>query len=430
MKTPPGYCAPQHVRPYRSVRQYHRSKRNEAVISIATIVPALARHRQRWKALVAAWRPIRLPGPGFGLAFNHLTEVYEFGSNPGALRMFTYVPARPQSALVVVLHGSAQTAASYDLGAGWSTLADRYGFALLLPQQQVSNNPNNGFNWFLPSDIERGKGEALSICQMIETMFIEHGIDRTRVFVTGLSAGGAMTCVMLAIYPELFAAGAVIAGLPFGTATNVNEAFESMFHVRARSAREWGNLVRAASPHRGPWPRVSVWHGSADTVVMPQNADQIVKQWIDVHGLDHAPARIEMVDGNPRRVWRNHAGSEVIESYTIFDMAHGTPLASGTSEKHCGVPGAFLLDVGISSSYHIAKFWGLTEPPHKLTGVFARWRRNRRPGSTAASAGTDKSAAEADLARRSGANRSFPGRAFVGAALIRFVKRLRRRLSL
>jgi feruloyl esterase len=338
------------------------------------MIPFLTQHRQRWRIGDYSWHRVPWPRPGLGLAFSHLTEVHEFGSNPGALRMFKYVPAREKSALVVVLHGSAQTAASYDLGAGWSTLADRYGFTLLLPQQQVSNNPNNGFNWFLPGDIERGRGEALSIRQMIGTMFVSHRIDRRRVFITGLSAGGAMACVMLATYPELFAAGAVIAALPFGTATNVNEALESMVHVRARSAREWGDLVRAASPHGGPWPRLSVWHGGADAVVKRENADQIVKQWIDVHGFDHDPAREELVDGYPRRVWRNRPGADVIESYTIPGMAHGTPLATGRAEQSCGIPGPFLLDVGISSSYHIAKFWGLTERRRKLTGFFARWR--------------------------------------------------------
>jgi poly(hydroxyalkanoate) depolymerase family esterase len=351
-----------------------RSRRNEAILSLATIIPALAQRHQQWKTRARLWRSIGLPGPGLDLAFNHLTEVYEFGSNPGALRMFTYVPvpAKPNPALVVVLHGCAQTAASYDLGAGWSTLADRYGFALLLPQQQVSNNPNNCFNWFLPEDIEREKGEALSIRQMIETMIIAHGSDRRRVFITGLSAGGAMASVMLATYPELFAGGAVIAGLPFGTATNVNEALESMFQVRARSAREWGDLVRAASRHKGPWPRISVWHGGSDTVVKPMNADQIVKQWIDVHGLDHTHTLTEMVDGYPRQVWRNDGGRDVIEFYTIPSMAHGTPLATNGSDKDCGIPGAFLLDVGISSSYHIAKFWGLTEQRRRLAGIFAR----------------------------------------------------------
>ena len=182
-----------------------------------------------------------------------------------------------------------------------------------------------------------------------------------------------MACVMLAIYPELFAAGAIIAGLPFGTAANVNEALESMVRVRARGSPQWGDLVRAASRHGGPWPRVSVWHGGADAVVRPENADQIVKQWINVHGLDCEPTREEIVDGYPRRVWRDRMGNDVVESYTIAGLAHGLPLATGSGETHCGVPGPFLVDVGISSSYHIAKFWGLTRP-RWLGGVLARWR--------------------------------------------------------
>jgi poly(3-hydroxybutyrate) depolymerase len=119
----------------------------------------------------------------------------------------------------------------------------------------------------------------------------------------------------------------VIAGLPYRTATNIKEAFESMFQVRARSAREWGDLVRAASPHQGPWPRISEWHGGADPVVKPENADQIVKQWTDVHSLNDEPTLTETVDGFSRQVWRNRAGDNVIESYTIPSMAHGTPLA-------------------------------------------------------------------------------------------------------
>jgi len=339
--------------------------------------------------------------------------------------MFKHVPARRNSALVVVLHGCAQTAASYDWGAGWSTLADRYGFALLLPQQRISNNPNNGFNWFLPGDTERGKGEARSIRDMIETAIVEHGIDRRRVFITGLSAGGAMACVMLGTYPELFAAGAVIAGLPFGTATTLNEAIESMVHVRARSACEWGDLVRTASRHRGPWPRLSVWHGGADAVVKRENADQIVKQWIDVHGLGHEPALEEMVDGYPRRVWRNRMGADVIELYVIPGMAHGAPLATGSDEKHCGVPGAFLLDVGISSSYHIARFWGLTEHPRKLDWSFSRWRRNSHSDAAASPAVARDAASKTEIAKQSDAKRSLRGRSYGGAALIRLARWLR-----
>ena len=301
--------------------------------------------------------------PEDDLSGGRLQETEKFGSNPGALRMLTYSPPdlAPGSALVVVLHGCTQTAAGYDLGAGWSTLADRFGFALLFPQQQKHNNPTGCFNWFLPGDIKRDRGEAHSIRQMVERIVKDKRIDRDRVFITGLSAGGAMTSVMLATYPEVFAGGAIIAGLPYGAANNVQQAFESMHQSPARPAREWGDLVRAASPHRGPWPRLSVWHGTRDTTVIPANAVEILKQWTDVHALPDTPSRQEIVDGYPREVWSNAAGDDLIESYTITNMTHGTPLAVGKGDDQGGVAGPFLLDVGISSSYHIAKFWGLTE---------------------------------------------------------------------
>jgi poly(hydroxyalkanoate) depolymerase family esterase len=292
-----------------------------------------------------------------------LVETSDFGSNPGGIKMFSFVPGNLQQppALVVVLHGCGQTAAGYDLGAGWSTLAKHYGFALLMPEQQSSNNANTCFNWFNPEDITRDSGEAGSIRQMIARMVDDVGIDPHRIFVTGLSAGGAMTSVMLATYPEIFAAGAIIAGLPFGVATNVREALSGMFQSPARPAAELGDLVRNASDHKGPWPKLSVWHGSADRTVNPANADEIVKQWLDVHQLPAAPMSEADVDGYPRQVWWNADGETIVESYTITDMAHGTPVGIADNDERYGAQGAFLIEAGISSSYHIANFFGLTE---------------------------------------------------------------------
>ena len=306
-----------------------------------------------------------LVAPGRGLRPDQqspLAEVEGFGSNPGHLRMFAFVPAKLQQprALVVVLHGCGQTAAGYDLGAGWSTLAKHYGFALLMPQQQPANNANVCFNWFNREDIARGRGEACSIRQMIARMVGDYGIDARRVFITGLSAGGAMTSVMLATYPEVFAAGAIIAGLPFGIAHGVREALSGMQVSADRPAHALGNLVRNASKHRGPWPKVSVWHGSADRTVNPANADEIVKQWLDMHHLPLPPMSEDTVDGHPHRMWWNADGETVVESYTITDMAHGTPLGIADNDERYGRQGAFLIEAGISSSYHIAKFFGLT----------------------------------------------------------------------
>nr|WP_249153200.1 PHB depolymerase family esterase [Bradyrhizobium diazoefficiens] len=292
-----------------------------------------------------------------------LEEVTGFGDNPGALRMFAFVPAQLQKprALVVVLHGCGQTAASYDLGAGWSTLAQHYGFGLLMPEQQRINNGNTCFNWFNPEDTARGGGEAYSIREMIAHMVKAHRIDPRRVFITGLSAGGGMTSVMLATYPEVFAAGAVIAGLPYGIASNLREALDGMFHSPVRPARELGDLVRNASDYRGPWPKISVWHGSADRTVNPGNANEIVKQWLDLHDLPEAPMAETNVDGYPRQAWWNKDGETLVESYAITDMAHGTPLGIADNDQRYGVEGAFLIEAGISSSYHIATFFGLTD---------------------------------------------------------------------
>ncbi len=306
---------------------------------------------------------LRLPEQGRSAGLRSpLVEVTDFGANPGNLRMFAFVPPQLQEprALVVVLHGCGQSAAAYDLGAGWSTLAKHYGFVLLMPEQQRANNANTCFNWFNPDDIARDSGEVGSIREMIAHMAAAHAIDARRIFITGLSAGGAMTSAMLAIHPDVFAAGAVIAGLPFGVATNLRQALDGMFHSPERPARELGDLVRKASHHRGPWPRMSVWHGSADRTVNPGNADEIVKQWLDLHGLPLAPMAETVVDGHPRQSWWNADGDTIVESYTIADMAHGTPLGIADNEHRYGEEGAFLIEAGISSSYHIAKFFGLT----------------------------------------------------------------------
>ncbi|MBR0718039.1 PHB depolymerase family esterase [Bradyrhizobium liaoningense] len=323
-------------------------------MSLARNVDLLRRLPKRDGLRVSA-RSAGLPSP--------LAEVTAFGANPGELRMFSFVPPQLQHprALVVVLHGCGQTAAAYDLGAGWSTLAKHYGFALLMPEQLRANNGNTCFNWFNPDDVARDKGEAASIREMIAHMVAAHGIDARRVFITGLSAGGAMTSVMLATYPEVFAAGAVIAGLPFGVASNLRQALDGMFHSPGRPARALGDLVRQASNHRGPWPKMSVWHGTADRTVNPGNANEIVKQWLDLHDLPQAAMAEAMVDGYPRQAWWNKDGETVVESFTITDMAHGTPLGLADNDHRYGSEGAFLIEAGISSSYHIAKFFGLTE---------------------------------------------------------------------
>src|SRR5262249_48576114 len=176
---------------------------------------------------------------------------------------------------------------------------------------------------------------------------------------TGLSAGGAMTSVMLATYPEVFAGGAIIAGLPYGCASSVEEAFEAMFQERSPSARALGDRVRAASRHHGPWPKVSVWHGSAAPMVKRSTAEDIGRHWSNVHGLSAAPSQEKKVDGLIRRIWNDATGNAIIEAFSIMGMTHGVPLATGKGNESCGASGPFFLNVGIASTNHIARFWGL-----------------------------------------------------------------------
>ena len=293
-----------------------------------------------------------------------LAETAEFGRNPGKLRMLHHVPdsATPAPALVVALHGCTQTAESYNDGSGWSTLAERHGFALLMPEQQSGNNPNLCFNWFEPGHTRRGGGEALSIHQMIKCMIANHGIDQSRIFIVGLSAGGAMASAMLAAYPETFNAGAVIAGLPAGAASSMMEAMQAMQSGSQRAPSEWGDHVRRASPHEGPWPRISVWHGDRDPIVHPQNGENVVRQWADVHGLKLEPDAVAPQQGYHRRVWRDKLGTDTIEAFTVSGMSHGVPLGLDDEANRCGRAGPYHFDVGISSASSIVHYFGIANP--------------------------------------------------------------------
>ena len=167
-----------------------------------------------------------------------------------------------------------------------------------------------------------------------------------------------MAGAMLATYPEMFKAGAIIAGLPYGAAKSTSEALESMFTGRLNAARSWGDLVRAASTFEGRRPDVSVWHGTADATVKPINAGEIVKQWTDVHGIGGAAPVQEQVGAITRRAWQDRHGKTRVLDYSVPGMAHGTPLM-GLGGADDGVVGPFFLAAGLWSSLRIAQDWGL-----------------------------------------------------------------------
>jgi len=340
------------------------------VPSLAETVAALKRYQRTWTPTPIAEEQ--------GL----LSDVEAFGANPGALRMRIYRPAHlPKAApLVVVLHGCRQTAEGYAAGAGWLTLADRFGFAVLCPEQVAANNAYCCFNWFEPGDTARDRGEAASIRQMIEWMLVDGRLDRGKVFVTGLSAGGAMTNVMLATYPEVFAGGAPIAGLAYGSAHDAREALGAMFQGVHNSPQVWGDQVRRASGYRGPWPKVSIWHGDADTTVRPDNGDAVAQQWADVHGLPAQPGSVETHGLVQRSVWLDGRGAPVMERFVIHGLGHGTPLAT-LGPDGCGATGPFLLEAGVSSSLQIAKFWGVANVVNEAASTSARAEPKPRAAS-------------------------------------------------
>ncbi|MBJ6762728.1 PHB depolymerase family esterase [Myxococcaceae bacterium JPH2] len=305
-----------------------------------------------------------------------LTQVTGFGSNPGNLLMYRQVPANmPANApLVVVLHGCTQSASAIE-SSGWTAASNVYKFYVVYAQQQSSNNSTSCFNWFEPGDSVRGGGEALSIKQMVDAMKATYSIDSARVFVSGFSAGGYMVPVMLATYPDVFAAGAINSGGPYRCANSMTEGFSCMSPGVDKTPAAWGDLVRNANPgYLGPWPRVSIWHGTSDFTVKSSNLTESMEQWTNVHGIDQVADTSDTVGGFPHKVYRNSAGTALVETYEITGMGHAVPVDPqysfpGTSTV-CGATGAYLSDVNLCGTYAQAQFFGLTEtgtPPTDTT---------------------------------------------------------------
>lgn len=307
-----------------------------------------------------------------------LREVTSFGSNPGNLKMFGYVPdgMAPNAPLVVVLHGCKQEAVSFARNAGFVAQADAGKFALLMPQQRGlppvywdvfvfpwvfmwygANNQNACFNWFERRDVRREGGEAQSIAQMIDTMVASHNLDRSRVFIVGLSAGGAMTAAMLAAYPEKFSGGAIVAGIPVGCADTLSEALNCMNPGVEKPPAQWGSAVPASSARPS---RIAVWHGDRDERVAPLNARELLEQWSAVLGLQPPPQRSE-TEKLVREIFANADGSRKVEGVTVKGLAHAFPVATG-SGANCGEPGDFVVAAGVCAAGEIVKFWGIGAP--------------------------------------------------------------------
>ncbi|MCW3814232.1 PHB depolymerase family esterase [Micromonospora sp. DR5-3] len=286
-----------------------------------------------------------------------LTQVTGFGSNPGNLAMYAYRPdGLPANApAVVLLHGCTQNA-GYFANSGWQKYADLWKFALIVPQQPSANNSSTCFNWFETGDTARGQGEALSIKQMVDYAKANYGTDAARVYVSGLSAGGAMSGVMLATYPDVFAAGSVIAGLPYRCATSSTSAYSCMNPGVDKTPAQWGDLVRNAYPgYAGKRPRVAIWHGTGDYTVAVANAVESRDQWTNVLGVSQTPTSTATL---PADTNLEVYGSDQVRLYRVSGMGHGTPVDPGSATDQCGTAAAYFLDT-ICSTYRDALFFGL-----------------------------------------------------------------------
>jgi poly(hydroxyalkanoate) depolymerase family esterase len=290
-----------------------------------------------------------------------MVAVPSFGTNPGALDMFEYAPSslpagRP---VVVVLHGCTQTAAAMET-AGWNTLADEYGFLVVYAQQRAANQQLGCFTWYASADTSRGQGEAASIVAMVDHAIATHASDPGRVYVTGLSAGGAFTSVMLGAYPDRFAAGSVMAGLPFRCASSIGEASacQQMTTAAQKTPKQWGDLVRTASSHGGPWPRVQIWQGTADYTVAPANATEIVDQWTDVWQTDQTADATDAL-GMTTRTRFVTGGKVAVELFAVKGMGHAIATGDDALGACPATSGAYFSNQSICSTRHAAVFFGL-----------------------------------------------------------------------
>jgi poly(hydroxyalkanoate) depolymerase family esterase len=235
-----------------------------------------------------------------------------------------YVPAsaadRPRG-LVVMLHGCKQNPEDFAAGTGMNAVAEAHGLMVAYPAQTGKDNASSCWNWFRPGDQMRDAGEPSIIAGITEEITSEFGLDRTRVFIAGLSAGGAMAAVMGEAYPDLYAAVGVHSGLAYGSANDVMSAFSVM---RGDAGLPHRNRPRAMG---GATSRVRtiVFQGSADRTVHPSNAERIVAVAAPPGAaatLRHEAANTAGGRTSKRRIVADPDGTPVVEYWLVDGAGH------------------------------------------------------------------------------------------------------------
>ncbi len=274
-------------------------------------------------------------------AAQDIEHVRDFGENPGKLRMFRYVPENldpdRRYPLVLVLHGSMLSARSISRCGGWNKLADSLGILLVYPDQPLRNNLMTAFSFFSREKTGRGKGESASIRQMIAYMAAHYPLDTNRVFITGLSAGGAMANVMLNEYPDCFSAGVLIAAP--------------------------GVLPHDLNPDTGKIRRVAVVQGTRDRTVHPGQADILMEQWTVKFGLDPQDTlSIPHYAGNPllSAVRYPREGTLRLLRLNAAKTGHVLLIDPGDAIDRGGTPTVWSKDIDFHLPYWIMEFFGIS----------------------------------------------------------------------
>ncbi|GLI00194.1 extracellular catalytic domain type 1 short-chain-length polyhydroxyalkanoate depolymerase [Phytohabitans aurantiacus] len=259
-----------------------------------------------------------------------LVEVTGFGSNPGGMRMHIYVPDnRPANpAIVVAMHGCGGSGPGFYSGSEFASLADRYGYIAIYPTATQQAGFGNCFDVWSEASKRRGGGsDPVSIMSMVTYAQQRYGGDPNRVYATGSSSGGMMTNAMLALYPDVFKAGAAFMGVPFNCFANAADFPPSNSQCTGgnmnRTPQQWGDAVRQAYPgYTGARPRMQLWHGTNDTLVPFQLLQEEVDQWTNVHGLSTTPTTTD----SPQSNWTRRRFGTAVEAISVNGAGHSLPM--------------------------------------------------------------------------------------------------------
>jgi poly(hydroxyalkanoate) depolymerase family esterase len=235
-----------------------------------------------------------------------------------------------------MLHGCTQNPDDFAVGTGMNRLAEEHGIIVAYPGQPMSANQSACWNWFNPAEQMRDVGEPSIIAGITRTIMAEFDIDAERVYVAGLSAGGAMAAIMSATYPELYAATGIHSGLAYGSATDVASAFAAMRGSSSPAAPEQRKSHLKSANGR---VRTIVFHGASDQIVHPSNAEMILAE---ARAGVTDPAQETRHDGSAggrayiRIVITDASGVPHVEHWAIEGLGHawsgGSPEGSHTDQ--------------------------------------------------------------------------------------------------